>query len=226
MRVNYSFHFREVFDLYLRVRLHFAFERICFDLGQSRIDPGLPILLVSNHVSWWDGFFISETQRRLLPLVPHYTVMLERELRKYPWLKRLGAIGIDPERPTSVAETFLSLRTVRRSTSCFSVALFPQGQITPQQFRPLGFKKGMEALIRNLHPIQLIPVALHIEPLANPRPTAFIRSGQVIRSDSQQISAELLEDAIQVLLEQTCIQEPLRRLGLVKESEVRAEWSR
>jgi hypothetical protein len=101
-----------------------------------------------------------------------------------------------------------------------SVALFPQGQITPQLVRPIEFKRGVETLIRTLNPVQIIPVALHIEPLSKPRPTALIRSGRAIRSDNQRISTEFLEAQVQMLLDQTAISDPLKRLRIKRESEV------
>ncbi len=220
MRGNYSSSLRRALDFYLGFRFKFAFDDIHFELAETQVIPDLPMLITSNHVSWWDGFFISEVQRRLLPGIPHYTIMLDSELRKYPFFSRIGAIGIDPAQPTKVAQTFLSLRKIRRSKHSMSVALFPQGQITPQLVRPIEFKRGVETLIRTLNPVQIIPVALHIEPLSKPRPTALIRSGRAIRSDNQRISTEFLEAQVQMLLDQTAISDPLKRLRIKRESEV------
>jgi len=60
---------------------------------------------------------------------------------------------------------------------------FPQGRIWPVTRRPLGVRRGIEAVARALAPVDLIPVSIHLEPLADLRPTPFLWIGPPISVD-------------------------------------------
>lgn len=199
---QYSTSFRQVFDFYLRYKFKRGFQDVFYEIDQVRhqLDPHLPVIFVANHMSWWDGFFILELQKKILPEARHFTLMLERELIKFPFLRKIGAVGLVPADPMSVARTFLELRRLRRSSELMSLGFFPQGHIRPQQTRPLGFQKGLAPLVRLLHPVQVVPVGLQIEPMHNPKPSAWIRVGQVVRSDRNQIQIDALERQVTELL--------------------------
>ncbi|MFP4624931.1 MAG: hypothetical protein ACLFRX_12175, partial [Gemmatimonadota bacterium] len=48
--------------------------------GAAWIPGELPVLLLANHVSWWDGFLLREVHRSLRPDAPLHVVMSEAEL--------------------------------------------------------------------------------------------------------------------------------------------------
>lgn len=151
-----------------------------------------PVILAANHVSWWDGFLLREVQRRLQPAAPLFTVMLERELARAPFLRRLGAVPLDPSRPASVRAVFRALREERRREPAPLVAWFPQGRIEPSWKRPLKLRPGIPALARALAPCSIVPVALHLEPLTTPAPTAFVSVGTPIPVQAEAGSAPRL----------------------------------
>lgn len=137
------------------------------------------LLLVANHVSWWDGFLLRAVQKRLRPEAALLTVMLESELRRAPFFRWLGAVGLDP---TSVSSTRALLRTLgewrARCDTGLAVSYFPQGRIWPSSCRPLGFRRGVSAVAARMTPVSIVPVALHIEPLTSPTPHAFALIGE------------------------------------------------
>ena len=55
-----------------------------------------PVVFVSNHTSWWDGFLLRQVQRKLAPDAHLYSVMLARELRTHPFLEWIGAVPVEP----------------------------------------------------------------------------------------------------------------------------------
>ena len=71
---------------------------------------GVPLLLAANHVSWWDPFTLREMQRALRPGAPFFTVMLEAELARRPFFRRMGVVGLDP--------ALAARRCARASASC------------------------------------------------------------------------------------------------------------
>lgn len=192
---------RSLLDLYLGFRYRISFHelKVELDAAKSTVCDDLPVILVSNHVSWWDGFFLSEIQRRLFPRRPLYTFMLETELARFPLFRKIGVAGIRHDQPATLLRAFRSLKNKRISEPGFCVSFFPQGKLYPQDAGPRGFKRGIETLIRSLHPVQVVPVAIRIEPLRSPKPTAILRAGAAILSNERSIPAGLLESRIEAL---------------------------
>jgi 1-acyl-sn-glycerol-3-phosphate acyltransferase len=147
------------------------------------LPEGRPVVLVGNHVSNWDGFIFRETQRRIRPRWPIYSLMLEAELRRYPIIRLLGGIGIEPGSAASVAGALRAARGLRREGADFFFSYFPQGRIFPSFKRPLGFRAGLDLFLQALAPATVIPAALHVEPMKKLAPTFFVSLGRPIATD-------------------------------------------
>jgi len=171
--------FESVFLPFLRSRLRFHTF-----LPENGPDPSLPIVFVSNHVSWWDGFLLREVHRRVRPHAPFHTVMLERELSKHPCFRLLGCHGLVPGRAPSWKAILADLSAIRSSHPELCIAFYPQGRIWPAQRRPLGFQPGIRQLLRRLAPVQVVPVGLRFEPLNTQSPHAFASVGPPSRVEA------------------------------------------
>jgi 1-acyl-sn-glycerol-3-phosphate acyltransferase len=166
--------------------------------GLPRDLPRLPLVLVANHVSWWDGFTLREVHRLLRPRAPVWTLMTGRELTRSPFLRSIGGFGIDPDHPASVrgALRFLRARVAERPDA--TVIVFPQGRIWPAHRRPLGFRRGVEAFARAVSPCVVLPLAIHHEPLTASAPTVFVSAGEPVWvGDGERPDAVLLEGAVE-----------------------------
>ncbi|HKK93107.1 MAG TPA: 1-acyl-sn-glycerol-3-phosphate acyltransferase [Longimicrobiales bacterium] len=139
---------------------------------------GVPLLLVANHVSWWDGFLLREVQRRIRGRAPFHTVVIEHQISAHPMLGRLGAVPVDPTTPASVLRMLRTLRRLRAADPGTVFSYFPQGRIWPSSRRPLEIRRGIEAVTRVLAPVRIVPVGIHIEPLVDVRPTPLIWLGE------------------------------------------------
>ncbi len=204
-----------LFEIYLNVRFFLSFKTVHYDVSLTRslYEPNLPTVFISNHMSWWDGFFVLLLRKHLGPKKVHHFVALERELQKFPILKKIGAIGIIPNQPDNVSACFLNLKTLFESSSNVSLAYFPQGKIMPIRSRPLQFKQGIERLLSMLPPCQVIPVALNIEPLRSAKPTVYIKTGLPILSAATKITTRDLEQRIEALLEDVTLSQPIAELA-------------
>ena len=171
------------------------FSTVSVTTPRAQVFRDVPLMLAANHVSWWDGFLLIELQRLLRPGAPFHTIMLESELRQHPFLRRIGAIGIDPQSPSTVLAAIreLTQRVEERPDSV--IFFFPQGRIWPSFRRPLGFKRGIEVFCQAIDSV-VIPVAIHIEPLNRIAPHAFVHAGEPLR-DRDGLSASRLELHVQ-----------------------------
>lgn len=166
-----------LFDLYL-TRLFKRHFSALFLLGElPRVDPTLPLLLLPNHSTWWDGFFIHLLNKKILRRRP-YLMMLAEQLRRYPFFSRVGVFSIAPQ---SAAHTRASLRyaaNVLREPQNL-LALFPQGELAPWEKRPLNYKRGLEVILKQHGArVNLLPLALRLEFLGEQLPSAFFLFGE------------------------------------------------
>lgn len=158
-RANKSKWAQRIFQLYIHWLLgqHFHSMQVLGNVPQT--DARFPVLLLPNHSTWWDGFFVFLLNERIFKR-PIFLMMLEKQLRRYRFFARLGAFGIDP------ANAKLSLQALKYTLSLFEmpapkplVCIFPQGELLPWHSRPLRLKPGVEWLVRK-YPDQLNLVLL------------------------------------------------------------------
>ena len=201
---------RWFWDRYLNWKYRRSFAAVHFNLtgALGRLDPRIPVILVPNHISWWDGFFCFEVQRRLRPGSGIFSLMLESELRKFPILRKIGCFGMEPGNPASVRRAFGQFRDLVAANSYRTLTFFPQGEISPLRRRPLGFNRGIETLAKMTGRVQYVPVAIHIEPLNHEKPTAFIYAGAPIDSGMTNATFKTLEAEVTQLLEQASMDAP------------------
>lgn len=147
------------------------------------LPPRVPLLLAANHVSWWDPFTLRQVQRALRPRAPFFTVMLQAELARRPFFRRLGVVGLDPASPASLRACIRQLRRLLDQHPDGSICFFPQGRIWPSFKRPLGFRPGIRLLARELGPMIVLPAGLHVEPLNATRSTVFVSAAEPVPVD-------------------------------------------
>lgn len=63
--------------------------------GLAAPDAGMPLLVLANHPSWWDGVAFMLLSRRLFPGRRMFIPMEAAALDRYPFMKRLGVFGVE-----------------------------------------------------------------------------------------------------------------------------------
>jgi 1-acyl-sn-glycerol-3-phosphate acyltransferase len=191
-----------LFSLYLTrlLRRHFHALRL---LGQApQAPPGLPLLILPNHGSWWDGLFLYHLNRRLLGRRLHLMV-LEEHVACFGFLRRLGAFSIRPGRRGEVAAS-LSYAASVLGDPANALALFPQGCIRHPARRPLGFQRGLERILEeHARPVAILPLAMRCEFYENQRPEAmFLFDRPLAAGPGRFPEAAWLERRVAALLEE------------------------
>lgn len=117
-----------------------------------------PVLIVSNHTSWWDPLVCLTLVQRVLGL-DGYAMMDAKNLRKLPFFALVGAFGVDLDSP---ADGAAALREAARLLDRPGrvVWIFPQGAERPHTERPLAFKPGSGAVSRLARQAEVVPLAL------------------------------------------------------------------
>ena len=135
-------------------------------------DQQLPILLLANHVSWWDGFWIMNLDMKVLKRKFHF-MMLEEQLRKHWYFRLSGGYSVRKNSKSVLESLQYTVDLLQDSQNM--VLMFPQGRITSHYQYPIDFEKGLERVMQKCkNPIQIVFLVNLPEYFVNPKPTLFM----------------------------------------------------
>jgi len=152
----------------LRIRRNFSEVIVHGDVPES----GKPLLVVSNHFSWWDGFFILWLNNRYFHR-RFYVMMLEEQLRKNMILNKAGAFSVS-RKTRGIIESLEYSRNVladRGNKPLPLLLMFPQGEIRSMHIPSLKFEKGIEKITRGIEgDIDLLMTAVLVDYFSRQKP--------------------------------------------------------
>lgn len=134
--------FFRMYSLFM-IRRHFASVTIKGDWA----DRDLPVLLIGNHFSWWDGFIANYLNIKIFKKTFH-VMMLEDQLRKRMFLSRAGAFSIAKGK-RSMVETFSYAVDILKNKKNLLV-IYPQGKFQSVHDRPIIFENGYFAILKKV----------------------------------------------------------------------------
>lgn len=131
------------------MKRHFGVIQVVGQFNEKR----LPILVICNHVSWWDGFWVMYMNVKVFKHKFHF-MMLEEQLRKFRFFNYTGGYSVN-KRSKSIMET-LKYTAELMTNATNMVLIFPQGEITSMHQQSFQFEKGLERIIKDRVNYQLI----------------------------------------------------------------------
>jgi chlorobactene lauroyltransferase len=161
------------------------FDRVFFRMSKRPAQGAhaLPIIVCANHSSWWDGYIAALVERQTG--IDTYLMMEEAQLKRYFFFSWAGCFSVDRSDGRSAMQSLKYAARLLKEQTGRMVWLFPQGEIAPNDRRPLVFYSGAAHLARMATPTLLYPLASRIEYLAEQRPDLFISLGEPIRIDGE-----------------------------------------
>ncbi len=218
--------FNAWFSGHARSRIQATFGEVrAQGLGRARaLAKEAPLLVVSNHTSWWDPLVAMHVSTHLLG-TDGYAMMDAKNLRRLPFFALVGAFGVDLDKP---ADGALVMRYAARllDEPGKLVWVYPQGQERPITERPLGFRPGSAEIARVSRKARAVPVGLRYEFGGQERPTLWISFGEPVAADRDTTKGRVAqEEAVVAELER--IERAVRGEGAdAFETVFRAEPSR
>jgi 1-acyl-sn-glycerol-3-phosphate acyltransferase len=173
------------------------FDRVWLKLAGPLPHPADgPLIAYPNHPSWWDGYMCFLLNRLLLcERFEGYLMMEEPELRRYRFFTWAGCFSVDRHDARSAARSVAYISRLLGERRDRSLYIFPQGEITPNDRRPIVAYPGVAHIARRAGSATLWPIALRYEFRGEQRPEAFIRAGPAHRppagADTRALTAEV-----------------------------------
>jgi 1-acyl-sn-glycerol-3-phosphate acyltransferase len=175
--------FNALFAGHARTRIQRTFGRVRVQGldATARASAEAPLLVVSNHTSWWDPLTILHASEHLLRADGH-ALMDADNLRRLPFFALVGAFGVDRASPRDGARAIrYAARLLDRPGRL--VWVFPQGRERPITERPLGFQGGSAELARIARRAVTIPAALRYEHGEEEKPALYLSFGEPVARD-------------------------------------------
>ncbi len=136
-----------MYDVFFNWYLHSLLRK---DFSRMDVVGSWPVheqsdLVIGNHVSWWDGFWMYYLNKRILKKKLH-VMMLESQLQHRRFLTRIGAFSIDPGSRDMVHSLNYAANLLQQPGHL--VVMYPQGEIGSLSAGVLPFKNGVAQIIK------------------------------------------------------------------------------
>ncbi len=210
-----------LFGWYLRWYFWRNFDAVRIDLaGLPLLPAGRPVILFTNHPSWWDpALFILLSNTRLRGRIG-FGPMEAEALGKYGLLRRMGAFGIQLDNPRGAAR-FLAVSARVLSDPRAALWVTAEGHFTDSRTRPVRLRPGIAHLARRNPGAVLVPMAVEYGFWNERRPEALVRFGPPITGGGERSVAAwgavleaALTDTMDALAAASATRDP-RRFELV-----------
>lgn len=170
------------FDWYIPRLLKKNFRETLI-IEKPDIDKG-PVLLIGNHISWWDGFWGHYLNHQLF----HkriYVMMLEEQLTPRMFLNKVGAFSIQPNSKTVKESLDYTLNLLHNPDNM--VLFYPQGKIQSIYEDQFVFSRGITYLLKNTHALlQFVFYACLVDYASHKKPSLYfyLKNATALKTES------------------------------------------
>ena len=181
IKAGHKYWARLIFDPYINSQLKKNFSNFYLANEFPKIDEEKSLIITPNHISWWDGFFIDYVNKKLLKR-KLFIMMLEHQLKRYWFFKKLGAYSIDPANSVSIKETIKYTASVA-SDSNNVLIIYPQGEIESFNPKPENLKRGLKLFVNSIeNELKVLPVGFKTQFSEDKKPEVICRFGEPLEA--------------------------------------------
>ncbi|GCF11145.1 lysophospholipid acyltransferase family protein [Dictyobacter arantiisoli] len=173
--------------LLIRTSLRKHFDRIFLRMQTpvTAAERTRPIIICANHSSWWDGYVAALVERYLH--LDGYLMMEEPQLKRYFFFRWIGCFSVNRQNARSAIQTIQYAARLLKEKPGRMVWLFPEGEISRNDHRPLIFFSGAAHIARLAAPALIYPAAIRIEYLAEQHPDLYISLGEPLQIGEEEL---------------------------------------
>jgi len=171
IKAKHHFVIHPIFKLFSLVMIKRHFSRIEV-IGDIKISSDQSILLLSNHSSWWDGFWQLFLNMKVFKKKFHF-MMLEEQLKKHWYFNYTGGFSVKKSARSAVETIHYSAELLSHPENL--VLMFPQGKVGSIHKRTFTFERGVEEIIKRTDRlnVQIVFLVNSIDYFINKRPILY-----------------------------------------------------
>ena len=156
-----------VYQLESKVIFPLRFKKVSYN--HISIPKDHAILLLQNHISWWDGFWGNYLTYDLFKRRYH-VMTLEDQIVKNPLLRHLGGFSVRKNSRQALESIQYAKELLDDPKN--TVLIFPQGRLQSMHVNEIHIEQGVMKLIEKIDaPCQVIYNAVTIDYLESFKPT-------------------------------------------------------
>ncbi len=160
------------------IKRHFHSLRISrSDLPLTRSD--LPMVLYTNHASWWDPLVGLVLKNELFPNRSAFAPIDSDALKRYKMLGKLGFFGVEQNSPRGAIQFLRSAEAILNGPNRLLV-ITPQSRFNDVRERPIHFRPGLGHLAARVEHALFLPMAVEYVFWEERLPEILLRFGQPI----------------------------------------------
>ncbi|RYU90586.1 glycerol acyltransferase [Mucilaginibacter terrigena] len=140
--------------------------------NEVEVDKGRSVLLLANHLSWWDGFLMYYINHKVFKKRFHVMVIQET-VQKVSFFKYLGAFSVTKNSRDMLASLNYAAQLLNDPENM--VLIFPQGKLHSNFIDEVNFEKGLSKIMQiAAGKFQTVMAATFIENLQYKKPTVNV----------------------------------------------------
>ena len=159
------------------LRRHFHSLRV------SRSGPppasALPLVLYSNHASWWDPLVCLVLKREFFPERRAFAPIDAAALERYRMFRKFGFFGVEQGARRGAVQFLRTAEAVLREPNHI-LALTPQSRFADARERPVRFQGGLGHLATRLQRAAFVPMAAEYVFWEERLPEILVRFGEPV----------------------------------------------
>lgn len=178
LKAKKSYRFEKLFAFYNRNLLKRKFAALKVSNAQSlkQLNQNQPLIIYANHSSWWDGLVAFQISH--FAKLDSYIMMEEKNLRRFFLFRRLGAFSVAREKPREALKSIEYSIDLLRKRPVKTLWIFPQGEILPNDRRPIIFYNGISKIASKIENCSILPLAFRYEFTNEFKPEIFVKIGK------------------------------------------------
>lgn len=165
---------RKIFNVYINYQLKKFFNGFYLIGEVPDLNDKKSVLVLPNHFSWWDGFFVDLIHRKLFGDYKIYMMVLEDTIKRYWFFNKIGAFTINQNNPKDVIKSFNYASKLLNDKKNF-VVIFPQGELQSYSTN-VKIKSGvLDLILRRNSNFHIMFLAMKIEFSSEKKPNVYFR---------------------------------------------------
>jgi 1-acyl-sn-glycerol-3-phosphate acyltransferase len=205
-----------LFGWYLRWYFYRSFHAV--RIARDGLPPdvgGRPLILYSNHPSWWDPAVHILLAAKLFPGRTGYGPIDNKALAQYGLLAKMGAFGVPQDERGGAVFLRTSLAVLARPATFLSITA--EGRFTDHRVRPVTLRPGLAHVARRVPGAVILPLALEYSFWNESKAEVLMRFGAPVlppQSDDVAVWNAQLEAALTATMDALAAQSATRNAGL------------